>query len=620
LYTPTALLVFINRLFPVGIMSSASGSADNNDASIEASAATPNVSTLTIHVRLTNGVKFTTNVSLPINRSEGAASPKNSDTLSVGGLKDWLLEQHPEECQPATSTRMIRLIYKGRILHDDSVAVSDAGVVNGSTVFLVTTATKGNAVGSPTKTGNSALVTLSTAAHASTVVNDTGNAGTSSNADDMDTPTTAAAPDVLQLMTEGNPALRELAASNPTIRHALSDPSVMRDLWNAATNPHARAQQERSHDLQLAQIENMPGGMAALASMYNQVQAPLNDSLLSTTPSQASSSEQLPSAENRMAGASGTAMPNPWGNRNTSNSGMPNQNMNSLMQSLMTGSNNASSGGNDINRLLQSMMGNDGMGRTGGMGPNTGMPHPRGPVAAAGGLPSVEEREALMATMEQNPSMVAMMQQMVAQNPGMVRAMMANQMSPSQAAMLDGLSDQQLSQMVSQSLNPDHMRSMMQMEQMLQSMGLVAPQPPPSFLSPQPIVPAYNPWAANSLAPASSGTVSQSGAASSSNGTPPPLLDFGSLLQQGFPPFPGAAASLPVQQPNHDRPLQQLRDMGFDNDESILLTALRSAHGNLNRAVEILLATPAPETEAAASGTSDNDQVSPTGPSEKKND
>ena len=191
---------------------------------------------ITINIRLISGIKFSTSV--------------DCSATTVGSLKEWLHTEH--SCPPVQN---MRLIYKGRILHDDAVFLSAAGVVaNGCTLFLVT---MGGGMNTNFNTNSNANTSANSATEMAAPNNN--NADSSSSSSSM-----------LQLMTESNPALRELSEANPTIRHLLSDPAVMRDMLNSATNPHARAQQERAHDLQLAQIENMPGGMAALRTRSSQ--------------------------------------------------------------------------------------------------------------------------------------------------------------------------------------------------------------------------------------------------------------------------------------------------------------------------------------------------------------
>lgn len=127
-------------------------------------------------------------------------------------------------------------------------------------------------------------------------------------------------------------------------------------------------------------------------------------------------------------------------------------------------------------------------------------------------------------------------------------------------------------------------------------------------------------------------------------------LDFSNLLGGAAPapampiPFLNFPFAPPQQQPaNQSAPgerfrnqLQSLNDMGF-TDRSANISALVSAHGNLNRAIEILLESP-PSMDGDAQAGAESDGVAenaaassgeqaeesggedPKGTSEKKND
>lgn len=78
---------------------------------------------------------------------------------------------------------------------------------------------------------------------------------------------------------------------------------------------------ERSFDLQLAQLDHVPGGMNLLQSLYTQQQDQEERLLFSNnTSSNGSSSSEHNATANEaaaIAGATGQAMPNPWGSSNT---------------------------------------------------------------------------------------------------------------------------------------------------------------------------------------------------------------------------------------------------------------------------------------------------------------
>lgn len=540
---------------------------------------------LLLHIRLANGgVKFTTTT---------------APTCTVGDLKLQLASERFDVVGQQELQQ--RVIYKGRILADDSQPLKDAGVVSGSTLILVSGAAAVAPDGVSTES--------SPASDTATPLNGGPDQGQQGNSD--------ALTGVLQQLTDTNPVLRDLVQSNPSLRHMLSDPAFLRDMLQSATNPAARAHAERSHDLQLAQLENMPGGFAALSQMYSQIQEPLEESLMqgnppastgrhSAAPSSTSSSfnrNQSSSTATRNAGAAGTAMPNPWGS--------PSPRSSSHNAFNFGGSSGSSS--QDFNPFAAMM---NGAGSASPMGMMNG---------GGGGLPS-QQRQAL-SMLEENPAMANMMQQFASQNPGMIRQMMtmSNHRNPAAAAMLQNMSDEQLQQMVQMSLNPGALRNMMQMEEQLQSLGLAPPTPTPISSSP---TTTYNPWANASTAAA---FLPASGAAS------PALhsLDFSNLLQLSRPAAAPPSTVAADSDDSRQQQVQQLREMGF-TDSAASLSALRATNGNLDRAVDLLLSQPPPAVEQSASDadmsmangddganvnvTTDQASSQPKDAAEKKND
>ena len=119
---------------------------------------------------------------------------------------------------------------------------------------------------------------------------------------------------------------------------------------------------------------------------------------------------------------------------------------------------------------------------------------------------------------------------------------------------------------------------------------------------------------------------------------PPAGLDFSGLLNQMQATNLGGGAAQQQQQQQQQHPadrfriqLQSLRDMGFD-DEQGSLRALQASHGNLNRAVDMMLmgevpasvpgipdavAPPAPSNNNAPS---EPESAEPKDNTEKKND
>lgn len=247
------------------------------------------------------------------------------------------------------------------------------------------------------------------------------------------------------------------------------------------------------------------------------------------------------------------------------------------------------------------------------------------PWAAAGGAhagmppqPSPDQLNAAINMMD-NPMMQQMMEQALQQNPEFFRNMMAAQ-NPMFAQMFQN-NPEAANNMIRTMMNPQVMRSMMQMQQ---AMGGLA-----------------NP---NNAAPAAPGTSANN---SMNNPFMPGALDFSSLFQSMQNAQIGgqqaaAAAATPPQDPadRYRNQLRSLYDMGFD-DEQQSLAALQAAHGNLNRAVDMLLAgevpassrtppapMPAPPSNNADSNNNNNnegEEAQPPAPApkdaeDKKND
>jgi hypothetical protein len=103
----------------------------------------------------------------------------------------------------------------------------------------------------------------------------------------------------------------------------------IRDLVSTLlSSPDARAQMERSFDLQLAQLDHVPGGMNLLQSLYTQQQDQEERFLFSNSSNGTSSESHNNTSANgsndaAIAGATGRAMPNPWGNRNHNHRRVP---------------------------------------------------------------------------------------------------------------------------------------------------------------------------------------------------------------------------------------------------------------------------------------------------------
>jgi len=372
---------------------------------------------------------------------------------------------------------------------------------------------------------------------------------------------------------ENNPQMRALMDSNPELRNALQDPEFMRRQMEMMRDPSAMQNMMRNQDLAMSQIENMPGGFNALRSMYENVQEPMMDAMTgNNTNRDNSSGNNTANSSNSGAGATNQAMPNPWGS-----------------PASTTQSSNPSASGATASNPFAAMMGsmnNMNMNSPSGMGGN--------PWAAMGNpatQPNTQNIEATLQMLE-NPMMQQMMQQVTSDPAAMQMMMNSNPMlqqlrqtNPQAAAIFDS------PEALQQIMNPNNLRSMLQMQQAVQQLqgsgglfggipgvpsrpssgGVAAPQPPAGGLDFSSLLQGSTGSAPTGRAPAPNPIVFPLNAGSVAGGS-------------AFPGQPQPGQRFRVQ-------LQNLQDMGF-TDRSANIRALTASHGNVNRAIEILLESP----------------------------
>lgn len=403
-------------------------------------------------------------------------------------------------------------------------------------------------------------------------------------------------PELIRTMMESNPQMRQLLETNPELRHMLDDPELMRRSMEMMRDPNAMRNAMRNNDLAMSQIENIPGGFSALRRMYEDVQEPMMDAMASgNTDTSATGSSPSSGTTSTGSGAAGTAMPNPWGTSATGNTSGQ--------------STTSTSGGNTSN-----MFGN-----------NAGGFNPWGAPAAGGnGMPGMPPNMNLESTLSmlENPMISQMMDQMMS-NPAMMQSMMdSNPMirqmretNPEMAAMMTN------PETMRQMMNPSNLRAMVQMQNAMQQLGQNIPGFP-----------------ATGLPPMGASTNNPSSVPGSTTIPTPGVMDFTSLFNQlentsisggtgvggvGTSSTPSSVA--PEQR--YRMQLQSLNDMGFDNNE-INIRALTQTHGNVNRAVDLLFtdssfqsttaSTPAPTANVSSnSDTNTNESSTSSAPVEE---
>ncbi|KAJ2497233.1 hypothetical protein GGH96_005257 [Coemansia sp. RSA 1972] len=207
----------------------------------------------------------------------------------------------------------------------------------------------------------------------------------------------------------------------------------------------------------------------------------------------------------------------------------------------------------DMASMFSGIGGMGGMPNMGGMG---GMPN----MGGMGGMPQMSPE--MLEQMYSNPMVQQMMEQ-VYSNPELMRSMidsnpmLQQQLTPQMRAMLDN------PEFLRMATNPEMMRAAAQFQSSMQQNSSQGGQG------------IYNPWA----------STPSSGA---------PQNPFASMINSGMIPQPPAQTEQASQEPPEQRfstQLQQLNDMGFWNKDQNIRALIKTS-GNVNGAIELLLASP----------------------------
>ena len=108
---------------------------------------------------------------------------------------------------------------------------------------------------------------------------------------------------------------------HPQVRHALSDPAVLKDLLSMATNKTAYSELMRGHDRQLSNLENIPQGFQQLQRLYQDMDTASTSKHLSGAAqiiSDSNSLDWMPSKQVTME-----RIPNPWKKSPTPHATLP---------------------------------------------------------------------------------------------------------------------------------------------------------------------------------------------------------------------------------------------------------------------------------------------------------
>jgi len=513
---------------------------------------------ITVTIRMSNSSRF----------SIGSIQPFINSSNTVLELKQIIANQESSGRCPVERQR---LIHKGRILNDDSRTLADYGIAgDDQTVYLVKSANPSLSSNSPS-TNQTSSTSSTSAAEAPFSLGGTGNASPFSRMQEMmqqqggafppgaremqqellQNPEMARSlmnspmmqnlmsnPDLIRTMMDSNPQMREVLNSNPELRNLLDDPEMMSRSMEMMRDPNAMQNMMRNQDLAMSQIENIPGGFSALRRMYEDVQEPMINALSNSnnTGNGGTSATNSSNTSSSGSGAAGMAMPNPWAN---------------------------STAGRSTSTT------------TAGTAPSPSpMFFPENPSSSGGQAPNGMNMEQTISMLE-NPVINQMMSQMMA-DPAALQSMMENnpmlrqmrETNPQVASMISN------PEMMRAMMNPQNLRALNQMQNAMQQLGHNVPGFPTPSLGTN-----ATPSSPNQPALGNSG------------------MDFSSLLNQFQTASVSSSAGASAQQeqiPPEQRyrmQLQSLNDMGFDDNQANI-RALTQTHGNVNRAVDVLLTAP----------------------------
>jgi len=226
-------------------------------------------------------------------------------------------------------------------------------------------------------------------------------------------------PEFMRNIMMNNPQTRRMIQDHPELEQILTSPETMRQMTEIASDPDRLQEMMRTFDLQLNQIESMPGGYSLLQRYLGGHQ----DEGFDTPNNESTPQDHNANNNNNNDGPVNTSsLPNPWA------SGSSQQ-----QQSNNNNNNNTTNNANPFANLLNNPMGGNMMGNM--------MGNPMG-----GGMNMQDTMQ-----MMQNPMMRQMMDNILS-NPDMLRQMTQN--NPMFA------NNPGMRQMVE---NPEMMRNMMNM-------------------------------------------------------------------------------------------------------------------------------------------------------------
>ncbi|XP_010918242.1 ubiquitin domain-containing protein DSK2b isoform X2 [Elaeis guineensis] len=366
----------------------------------------------TVHIRCSNGSKFSVQTSL--------GSTVEAFKAVVAGSCDVPAEQQ-------------RLIYKGRILKDDQTLAS-YGLESDHTIHLVrgaapssANAPASNLGASRTPNEGSGLAGAASGGSLFPGLGINGLAGIGGSGlsgiefpelhqvqqqltqnpnimrEIMNMPAIQNLmnnPELMRNIIMSNPQMREIIDRNPDLAHILNDPSTLRQTLEAARNPELMREIMRNTDRAMSNIESSPEGFNMLRRMYETVQEPFLNATTMAGENGMGSNPFAALLGNRGATHNRDRSPNPSTTGSESGTGSPAPNSNPLPNPWSTNA----GGGQAVNTS------------------STPASNARAPgIAGLGGidLPDLEQMVSgvqdspLLSQVMQNPAIMQMMQNLL---------------------------------------------------------------------------------------------------------------------------------------------------------------------------------------------------------------
>eukprot|EP01057_Protomagalhaensia_wolfi_P005228 Protomagalhaensia_wolfi_Nauph_80__5227@NODE_561_length_2289_cov_533_923556_g418_i0_p1_GENE_NODE_561_length_2289_cov_533_923556_g418_i0NODE_561_length_2289_cov_533_923556_g418_i0_p1_ORF_typecomplete_len332_score43_55HOIPUBA/PF16678_5/2_1e06UBA/PF00627_31/5_1e06ubiquitin/PF00240_23/0_00031STI1/PF17830_1/72STI1/PF17830_1/0_069Rad60SLD/PF11976_8/0_029ScsC_N/PF18312_1/39ScsC_N/PF18312_1/4_4e02ScsC_N/PF18312_1/39DUF3410/PF11890_8/0_19HSCB_C/PF07743_13/1_3HSCB_C/PF07743_13/1e02Ubiquitin_5/PF18037_1/0_4 len=157
-----------------------------------------------------------------------------------------------------------QFIYRGQVIRPGR-SLDDYHIQDGDTIFYFIQQTTTNDITTPSSSNRQDQLDNSEPTAASL------------NSPFLDT--IANNPELLMMIMEANPAIRQLKERSPELHALFSDPQTLRDAFQAMRNPSVMREMMRHSDRALSNIDAMPGGFDALRQVYKEVHEPVWESL-----------------------------------------------------------------------------------------------------------------------------------------------------------------------------------------------------------------------------------------------------------------------------------------------------------------------------------------------------